>query len=101
VAVPDIVGLAIITLWAGMYCIAAIAWLAAFSYLIRILRYRKPGVALWTARLAYFPQNIVFRPELLTETGLLCRRRFGISAFVFLGALIGGLTLGALMRYLP
>jgi hypothetical protein len=101
VVVPDIVGLAIVTLWAGMYCVAAIAWLAAFSYLIRILRYRKPGIPLWTARLAYFPPNIVFRPELLTETGLLCRRRFGISAAVFLGALVGGLTLGALMRVLP
>lgn len=100
-AVPDIVGLVIVTLWAGMYCVAAIAWLAAFSYLIRIVRYRKPGVALWTARLAYFPPNIVFRPELLTETGLLCRRRFGISAAVFLAALLAGLAIGALMRHLP
>lgn len=97
----DIVGLAIVTVWAGLYCIAAIAWLAAFCLLIRIARYRKPGVVLWTPRLAYFPPNIVFRPELLTETGLLHRQRLGIAFAVFLAALACGLGLGALMRYLP
>lgn len=97
----DIVGLAIVTVWAGLYCIAAIAWLAAFCLLIRIARYRKPGVVLWTPRLAYFPPNIVFCPALLTETGLLYRRRLGLSAAVFLAALAGGLGIGTLMRFLP
>jgi hypothetical protein len=101
VAVSDILGLAIVTVWAGCYCIAAIAWLAAFCALLRLARHRKPGVTLWTPRLAYFPPNIVFRPELLTEAGLLSRRRLGIFLAAFLAALAGGLGLGALMRYLP
>ena len=93
-------GLTLLLLYGSAYCVAAIAWLAAMSYLIRTLANRKPGIPLWSVRLVYIPLNIVFRPDLLTERGQLCRRRFGISALVFLGALVAGVVLTALAALL-
>jgi len=39
----------------------------------------------------------VFRPDLLTDRGRQSRRRFGVAALVFLGAIALGLGIGALL----
>ncbi len=75
------------------YSVAAIAWFIALSNLFRTVRNRRPGVPLWHSRLAYFPPNIVFFPDLLTEQGRLCRRRFALSIIAFLSAVAFGLLL--------
>ena len=72
------------------YSIAAIAWFLAVANLFRTVANRRPGTPLWSRRLAYFPLNIVFFPDLLTERGRMCRRRFGLSVAVFLGAIAFG-----------
>lgn len=83
-------------LFAVAYCLAAIAWSAAVLYLFKTIANRRPGVRLWGAELGYIPLNAVFRPDLLTDRGRLCRRRFGISALVFIAALGTAFTLGVL-----
>ncbi len=93
-------GLAILLLYGSAYCAAAIAWLAAVSYLVRTVANRKPGVRLWSAGLGYIPLNLVFRPDLLTERGQLWRRRFGRSVLVFVGALAAGVALTGLAALL-
>jgi len=87
-------------LFAVTYCVAAIAWSVATLYLFKTLANRQPGVRLWSAELGYIPLNAIFRPELLTNRGRLCRRRFGLSLLVFVGALGAGLALGALVHLL-
>ena len=83
--------------YAAAYSVAAIAWIVAVRYLFTVVAHRRPGVPLWDPALAYFPLNLVFRPDLLTDRGRLSRRRFGVAALVFLGALGIGLGIGALL----
>jgi hypothetical protein len=96
----NVFAFAILMLFAGAYCVAAIAWSAAALYLFRTIANRQPGVRLWSAALGYIPLNAVFRPDLLTDRGRLCRRRFGLSVLVFVGALGSGFALGAIARLL-
>jgi hypothetical protein len=91
-------GAAIFFLFAGAYCAAAIAWSGAAWYLFKTVVHRQPGVRLWSATLGFFPLNIVFRPALLTDRGLACRRRFAICLGVFLVAVTIGLALSGLAR---
>lgn len=96
----DVLGLAIVTLFAGAYCAAAIAWLAGAILLVRTLAHRRPGVRLWSRELLYVPLTLVFRPALLTDRGRLCRSQLGWALLAFVGALGTGLALGGLMRLL-
>jgi len=91
-------GAAILLLFAGAYCAAAIAWSGAAWYLCKTVVHRQPGVRLWSATLGFFPLNIVFRPALLTERGRACRRRFAMFLGVFLVAVAIGLALSGLAR---
>ena len=93
-------GLTLLTLYGSAYSVTAIAWSAAVFYLFMTIANRQPGVRLWNSALGYVPLNIVFRPDLLTDRGLLCRRRFGISLLVFVGALGTGLAIGVVARLL-
>jgi hypothetical protein len=91
---------AMLILFATAYSAAAIAWSVAAVYLFMTLANRRPGVRLWTAALGYIPLNIVFRPDLLTDRGRLCRRRFGNAALGFAIAVGTGVALSGLARAL-
>jgi hypothetical protein len=91
---------ALFLLFGTAYSAACIAWFTALSYLFKTISGRKPGVRLWAPELGYFPPNIVFRSDLLTDRGRLARRRFGRWVLVFLGTLAAGLALSALARLL-
>ena len=78
------------------YCIAAIAWIVAVVNLFRTIANRRPGISVWHIRLAYFPPNIIFFPDLLTERGRLFRRRFTLSALAFFAAIGLGLVVAGL-----
>jgi hypothetical protein len=93
-------GFAIPILFGSVYTVATTAWLAAAYYLFKTIANRRAEVLLWSAPLAFFPPNIVFRPDLLTERGQVFRRRFGQAALVFVVALTTGLALGGLVRML-
>jgi hypothetical protein len=93
-------GLTLMILYGSAYCVTAIAWTAAVYYLFKTIANRQPGVRLWNAALGYFPLNLVFRPDLLTDRGRLCRRRFGISLLAFVSALGTGFALGGVARLL-
>ena len=93
-------GLTLLILYGCAYCVTAIAWATAVYYLFKTITNRQPGVRLWNAALGYIPLNIVFRPDILTDRGRLCRRRFGVSLLVFVGALGIGLVLGGVARLL-
>ena len=91
-------GAGIFFLFAGAYCVAAIAWSGAAWYLFKTVVHRQSGVRLWSATLGFFPFNIVFRPALLTARGRACRRRFAMFLGVFLVAVAIGLALSGLAR---
>lgn len=93
-------GLLLLLLYGSAYSVTAIAWSAAVFYLFMTIANRQPGVRLWNAALGYVPLNIVFRPDLLTDRGRLCRRRFGISLLTFVGALGTGSAIGVVARLL-
>ncbi len=93
-------GLGMLLAFASAYCVAAIAWIAAISCLFGTMANRRPGVRLWNATLGYFPPNIIFRPDLLTDRGRLHRRRCAIAILTFLGALGAALALERLLSLL-
>jgi hypothetical protein len=94
------VGFALFLLFGTAYCLACIAWFVALSYLFKAVTMRRPGVALWNPELGYFPPNIVFRADLLTDRGRLARQQCGQWVLIFLGALAAGLALSTLARLL-
>jgi len=96
----DILGLGLVLLYASAYCVSAIAWLGGIALLFRTMASRKAGVSLWGAEVGYFPLTLLFRPDLLGERGLECRRKFGRILPIFVAALATGLSLGYLMRFL-
>jgi hypothetical protein len=96
----DAIGFTVLMLVGSVYTVATVAWLAAFYYLFQTMANRRPEVLLWTAALAYFPPNIVFRPDLLTERGHVFRRRFGTAALVCVAAVATALALSGLVRLL-
>jgi hypothetical protein len=95
-----LVGFTILMVFASVYTVSAIAWLAAAYYLYKTIANRRPGVSLWNAPLGYFPPNIVFRPGLLTDRGQLFRRRFGQAVVICVAAVATGLALDGLLRML-
>src|SRR5512139_2786780 len=97
---PNALGFAILILFGSVYTVATVAWLAAAYYLFKTIANRRPDVLLWSAPLGFFPPNIVFRPDLLTERGQLFRRRFGQAALVCVAAVATGVALGWLVRLL-
>ena len=96
----QILGFAILVVFACAYTVATIAWLAAAYCLWKTIANRRRGVPLWGAPLGYFPPNIVFRPGLLTDRGRLFRRRFGQAVVIFVAAVATGLALDGLLRML-
>jgi hypothetical protein len=96
----SLLGLAILMVFGSVYTVATIAWLAAVYCLWKTIANRRPGLPLGSAALGYFPPNIVFRPDLLTERGRLFRRRFGQAVMAFAAAVATGLALDGLMRLL-
>ncbi len=94
------VGFVVLMLLSSVYTVATVAWLAAVYYLFKTIANRRSEVLLWSAPLGFFPPNIVFRPDLLTERGQVFRRRFGQAALVFVAALATGVALGWLVRLL-
>ena len=95
-----VVGFAFLILLGSIYTVATVAWLVAAYCLCKTIANRRSAVPLWSAPLAFFPPNIVFRPDLLTDRGQIFRRRFGQAAFVFLAAVATGLLLGGIARML-
>ncbi len=93
-------GFAILIGLASVYTVATVAWLAAGYCLLKTMANRRPGVRLWSARVGFFPPNIVFRPDLLTDRGRFFRRRFAQAGLVFSAALAAGLALHGLVRLL-
>lgn len=93
-------GFAILILFGSVYTVATIAWLAAVYSLFKTIANRRSDVLLWSAPLGFFPPNIVFRPDLLTDRGQFFRRRFGQAALVFAAAVATGLALDGLVRML-
>jgi hypothetical protein len=96
--VQQVLGFVVLTLFGCAYTVATIAWLAAAYCLWQTMANRRPGVRLWGAAVGYFPLNIVFRPDLLTERGQLFRRRFGQAVLAFAVAVATGLVLDGLLR---
>ncbi len=94
------VGFVVLRLLSSVYTVATVAWLAAVYCLFKTIANRRSEVLLWSAPLGFFPPNIVFRPDLLTERGQVFRRRFGQAALVFVAALATGVALGWLVRLL-
>jgi hypothetical protein len=94
-------GFAILMVFGSVYTVATLAWLAAVYFLLKTIANRQPGISLWGAPLGYFPPNIVFCPELLTDRGQFLRRRFGQAALVFVAAVAIGLAVNGLLRLLP
>ncbi|MBP2672785.1 MAG: hypothetical protein H6Q85_2851, partial [candidate division NC10 bacterium] len=90
----------VLMLAGSVYTVATVAWLAAAYYLIQAMANTRSGVLLWSAALAFFPPNIVFRPDLLTERGRVFRRRFGAAALVCVAAVATALALSGLVRVL-
>lgn len=100
---PDMraaIGFAFLAAVGSVYTVATVAWLAAAFFLIKTVTNRRSGVRLWSAPLAFFPPNIVFRPDLLTERGQAFRRRFGYATLVFVVAVATGVALSGLARLL-
>jgi hypothetical protein len=97
---PNALGFAILILFGSVYTVATVAWLAAAYCLLKTIANRRPEVLLWSAPLGFFPPNIVFRPDLLTDRGRYFRRRFGQAGFVFAAAVATGLVLHGLVRML-
>jgi len=93
-------GFAFLALVGSVYTVATVAWLTAAYYLLKTMTNRRSGVLLWSAPLAFFPPNIVFRPDLLTERGRAFRRTFGQAALVCVAAVATGLALCGLVRWL-
>ena len=91
-----VIGFALLMALACAYSIAAIAWIVAVANLFRTIANRRPGISTWHRRLAYFPPNIVFFPDLLTERGRVFRRRFTLSALAFFAAIGLGLVVAGL-----
>jgi hypothetical protein len=58
--------------------------IAVVIYFLRMLREVRPGVSPWGLHVFYNPLNVLFRPNLLTDRGLMWRRRLGISIALFL-----------------
>jgi hypothetical protein len=93
-------GFAILILFGSVYTVATIAWLAAAYCLLKTMANRRSEVLLWSAPLGFFPPNIVFRPDLLTDRGQFFRRRFGQAVLVFSASVAAGLALHGLVRVL-
>ena len=93
-------GFAILILFGSVYTVATMAWLAAAYCLLKTIANRRSEVLLWSAPLGFFPPNIVFRPDMLTDRGQFFRRRFGQAALVFAAAVATGLALHGLVRLL-
>ena len=97
---PQALGVAILILFGTAYTVATTAWLAAAYYLFKTIANRRSDVPLWSAPLGFFPPNIVFRPDLLTDRGRFFRRKFGQAIVVFVAAMATGLALDGLVRTL-
>jgi hypothetical protein len=97
---PSALAFAFLALVGSVYTVATVAWLTAAYYLLKTMANRRSGVLLWSAPLAFFPPNIVFRPDLLTERGRAFRRTFGQAALVCVAAVATGLALCGLVRWL-
>lgn len=93
-------GFAILIVLGSLYTVATVAWLAAAYCLVKTIANRRPEVLLWSAPLGFFPPNIVFRPDLLTDRGRRFRRRFAHAGLVFAAAVAAGLALHGLVRLL-
>jgi hypothetical protein len=95
-----VLGFTMLMVCGSVYTVATLAWLAAAYFLLKTIANRQPGVLLWGAPLGYFPPNIVFRPDLLTNRGQFFRRRFGQAVLVLVAAVAAGLALDWLVRML-
>lgn len=95
-----VLGFAILVLFGTVYTVATMAWLVAACCLFKTIANRKSGVQLWSAPLGFFPPNIVFRPDLLTDRGQFFRRRFGRAALVFAASVASGIVLDGILRML-
>ena len=93
-------GFAIPVLFGCVYTVATMGWLVGAYCLFKTIANRRAEVLLWGAPLGYFPPNIVFRPDMLTDRGQFFRRRFGQAALVFAAAVAIGLALLGLVRML-
>jgi hypothetical protein len=67
----------------GLMSIMLLSWLQIVSYGNRATVNRKPGVPYWPGNQEN-PNNILFRPQLLTEKGLRARR----NCFVWFGVFL-------------
>lgn len=71
--------------------VAVAAWFASLAYGFKTVKSRKSGVRLWGEETLWNPANVLLRPSLLTDEGLICRRRCFVSALIFV------LTIGVFM----
>lgn len=76
--------------------VAACAFIALAWNLFRIPMSLKPGAAVPLAN----PFNAILRPELLSESGLVARRRAGLALLTFLVMLLAGALSGLLAKAL-
>jgi hypothetical protein len=65
-----------------------------------MLRNMKPGVGWFSTELFWNPFNVVFRPTLLTPTGLRYRKRLGMLAAAFALLITGGFIIVETVRRL-
>jgi hypothetical protein len=77
--------------------VALAAWVVCVWNLVRVPLNLRPNVGAWALG---NPFNYLFKPEALTPTGVVARRRVGISLLVFLAALVIGACAGLLAKWL-
>jgi len=76
--------------------IALAAWIVCVWNLFRVPFNLKPSVGAWALG---NPFNYLFKPDALTASGLIARRRVGASLVVFVGALAVGAAAGFLAKW--
>jgi hypothetical protein len=87
---------ALVVVFVAVLAAAACAFLVLAWNLIRIPFNLKPGATYPLGN----PFNAVLKPEVLSESGLVARRRAGLALVVFISLLIAGAVSGLLAKML-
>jgi hypothetical protein len=90
----SVVATVLVVVFVGAWAAAACAFVALAWNLVRIPFNLKSGVSYPSGN----PFNAVLKPDLLSERGLVARRRAGLSLFVFVLMLAAGALSGFMAK---
>jgi hypothetical protein len=63
--------------------VAVVSWGFVIVYALKAVRHTRTGVRMWSRATLWNPANVILQPELLTEEGLLYRRKCLRALLVF------------------